>query len=200
MNDRAGQHAGYRGGNNMSEALQNALTEADLARAADLLRAGADINARTTFGDSLLAEVIAVISDETERRAVVQFMLDHGADPGLLDQEGGGPLFAAVIAQDAEVVRLLLDRGADPNREHDMGEPLYDWAEFDFRYETFGLSLPETPTDADKASEDAWLQFLDRLAVEYGRRQPDYLVLLRERGALTHAEQQRLKTARAESR
>jgi hypothetical protein len=52
---------------------------------------------------------------------------------------------------------------------------------------------PESPTDADKASEDSWLKFLDRLTIKYGKRRPDYLMLLRERGALTYAEQQKIQ-------
>ena len=41
---------------------------------------------------------------------------------------------------------------------------------------------------ADKASEDAWLLYLDRCAIKHGARRPDYLFLLREFGARTATE------------
>lgn len=168
-------------------------------RAAELLRAGADINARNEFGDSLLHDIIYFTDDDAKRRTVVRFMLGHGANPSLISPKGLGPLFAAVLAQDIEVLRLLLDHGADPNGEPCDGETLYEYAEFDYRYEIYDLNLPEEPTEADRASEDAWLKFLDRVAIKYGKRRPDHLFLLRERGALTTAEVKRLATGQASS-
>jgi ankyrin repeat protein len=170
--------------------LHEALCGAQLERAEELLCAGANINSYTEFGESLLDDIILRINDEIHRCAVVRFMLEHGADPRLLTDEGGGPLFSGVIQQDTEVLQMLLDHGADPNREHDMGEPLYDWAEFHFRNDYFDLNLSEKPSASDETSADAWLQFLDRLAMKYGKRRPDFLFLLRERGALTYNEQQ----------
>ena len=164
----------------------------NLDRAAELIRGGVDINARNEHGESLLHAVIRPIQEDAERRAVVRFMLDHGADPSLICPDGSGPLFHGVLAQDTEVLRMLLDYGADPNREHEDGETLYEYAEFDYRHETYDLNLPEKPTDADKISEEAWLAFLDRLAVKYGKRRPDHLFLLRERGALKMAEMKQL--------
>lgn len=170
--------------------LQQALIQLDFARATELLRAGADINARNQYGESLLRVVMSPICDATERRALVTFMLQHGADPRLVSPDGSGPLFCAVLGQDTAVLRLLLDHGANPNREPADGETLYEYAEFDYRHETYDLKLPEEPTEADRATENAWLQFLDRLALKHGRRRPDHLILLRERGALTTDEQQ----------
>lgn len=61
---------------------------------------------------------------------------------------------------------------------------------FDYRFETYGegMALPEQPTAADRATPDTWLAFLDRIAITYGKRRPDYLLLLRNYGARTYAE------------
>lgn len=175
----------------VNEELFNALLEADLVRAVELMSAGADLNAPDRHGETILSKIIPCIDDIARRRSVVRFMLDHGANPRLLTDDGGGPLLAAVIARDTEVLRMLLDHGADPNREHDGIEPLYDYAEFDYRYEIYDMKLPEEPTEADRVSADAWVQFLDRLAIRYGKRRPDYLILLRQRGAISAHDRQR---------
>jgi ankyrin repeat protein len=174
----------------VNEELYKTLRDANLVRAAEILSAGADINERDKHGETILDQIILDIDDISQRRAVISFMLGHGADPRLISPDGSGPLFSAVIAQDTEVLQMLLDYGADPNAEHDLGESLYSYAEFDYRFETYDMNLPEKPTEADKASEDTWLQFLDRVAVQHGKRRPDYLILLRQRGALTNPERQ----------
>ncbi len=176
----------------MRKELRDALIHADLDQAAKLLEQGADINKKNKWDDTLLHDVILLVSDGDKRHRIVKFMLDRGADPTILDDEGGGPLWLAVFAQDTELLRLLLDRGADPNLERngDVHESLYDAAEFDYRYHVYDGPLPEKPTEADKESEEAWLNFLDRIARKYGHRRPDYVMLLRERGAKTWTEQQ----------
>jgi ankyrin repeat protein len=169
----------------MREKLYDALIHAKLDQAAILLEQGANINETNKWGDSLLDELIRLIYDEDERRHVVKFMLNRGADPLIRNNEAFGPLGSAILAQDTEVLRLLLDHGADPNIECDDGmhELLYDYAEFDYRYETYDFRLPEEPAESDKESEEAWLNFLDRIARKYDKRRPDYLMLLRQRGA-----------------
>lgn len=173
--------------------LLHALNVGEFDRASQLFQAGADINARHEYGDSLLQRVISDWEQPAKRLDVVRFMLDHGADPTLLNDDCSGPFFSAVISQEEEILRLLLEAGADPNRERDDPESLYDWAEFDYRYETYRdedmhFDLPETPTDKDQENEGAWLEFLDRVAVKHGRPRPTMLRLLRQYGAKTTAE------------
>ena len=110
--------------------------------------------------------------------------------------EGGGPLFNAVIPKDTEVLQLLLVHGADPNAEHEGVESLYAWAEFDYRYDEYDLRMPEEPKEEDKASEDTWLDYLDRLAQKYGKRRPDCLRILRKAGAKGWSDKKAEKTAR----
>ncbi|KAL2787914.1 ankyrin repeat-containing domain protein [Aspergillus keveii] len=52
----------------------------------------------------------------------IRYLLEHGADPNALNEEGYTPLYAAVSPQhlagylQMEIVRVLLDGGADPNK------------------------------------------------------------------------------------
>ena len=179
----------------VDEELSDALVNEDYPKAEELLLAGANINARDEIGTSLLDRVIIFAGRAGNAADVVRFMLKHGADPTICCSEGSGPLSSAVIINDVEVLRLLLDHGADPNRENDLGEALYDSAEFDYRFDCYdsSYSLPEEPSEADQASEEAWLRFLDRIAIKHGKQRPDCLQLLRERGALTGREQRELR-------
>lgn len=181
----------------LRDELCAALNVGDLDRATQLLQAGADINARDEYGDPLLKRVISdwgMIENRFEgsRFEVVRFMLDHGADPKLLNDEDSGPLFSAVIDRNEELLRLLLEAGADPNRERDYPESLYDYAKFNYRFDTYpetdGMELPEDSAEEDRANQDTWLEFLDRVAIKHGRPRPTLLRLLRQFGAKTTAE------------
>lgn len=171
--------------------------------------AGLDLNGWDQFGDTLLEQVISRLDLDLDasRYEVVQEMLRLGADPCRLSKDGSSPLFVAVLDMDTEMLRILLDGGANPNAllritlgaDRDAGgvemdaldDSLYDWADFAYRYEVWQLRLPEEASAAERSSEDAWLGYLDRLAVQHGKRRPDHLRLLRERGALSMAELRR---------
>ena len=169
--------------------------------------AGLDLNGWDQFGDTLLEQVISKLDLEAPRYEVVQEMLRLGADPCRLSKDGSSPLFVAVLNMDTEMLRILLDGGADPNallritlgakgdargmEMDNVDESLYDWADFAYRYEVWNMRLPEEASAAERSSEDAWLGYLDRLAVQHGKRRPDHLRLLRERGALSMAELRR---------
>ncbi|MFO1279668.1 MAG: ankyrin repeat domain-containing protein [Burkholderiaceae bacterium] len=171
---------------------------ADSACAGDLegirnwVRSGVDLTGLDHSGGTLLEVVVGQMAffPDAPRYEVVAELLRCGADARQLNADGFGPLFAAVLNMDTEMIRILLDAGADPNAEKmDFEfESLYGWAEFDYRYEIWNVNPPERATDADRSDEDAWLAHLDRLAVKYERRRPDHLQLLRQRGALSMAE------------
>ena len=169
----------------MNPELRKAICSGDLGALESLAQSNTDFNQADEFDDGPLDLAIREIEDLSTRHAILKRLLELGADPQRLRPGGGGPLFSAVIEKDTEALRLLIDYGADPNLEHDMGEPLYDWAAFDYRYDEYELNEPEDPTDEDRATEDQWLAFLDRLAIKYGKRRPDYLMLLRAHGALS---------------
>jgi len=174
------------------QAFVSSACAGDIGAMRALSAAGFDVNGTDRFGDTMLERLIGDLEycPETPKYEVIREMLRLGADPDGLSEDGSSPLFIAALNMDSEMLRILLDAGADPNavRMHARDELLYDWADFVYRYEVWCVRLPEEPTAADRASADAWLGYLDRLAVKYGKLRPDHLRLLRERGALTMSE------------
>lgn len=154
--------------------------------------AGFNLNGTDRFGDTILERVISDLEfcSETPKYEVVKELLRLGADPRALSKDGSSPLIVAVLNMDTEMLRILLDAGADPNavRMHSSDELLYDWAVFVYRYEVWNVKLPEEAKAVDPADKDAWLLYLDSLAVKYGKPRPEYLRLLRARGALSISE------------
>lgn len=156
--------------------------------------AGFDCNSIDQFDRPLLEIIIGDLEfvPNIPKYEVVQEMLRLGANVRQLNSDGLGPLFAAVLNMDTEMLRILLDAGADPNleMESDSIETLLDWALWDYRYEIWNCSEvicePDDDYEVDYWSHaDLRLRHLDRLAVKYAKRRPDHLLLLRERGALT---------------
>ena len=170
---------------NIREMLIEAIEKKDLLLVEKMLTEGANINAQDEYSDSVLKKVVFILQEDAERHDVIKFLLDKGADPNLLDDEGGSPMYQPMFNMDTEMLELLLDYGADPNAAAGLAksETFYDSAEFDYRYNVYDLYMPEDPTDFDKLNEDNWLNFLQRLAEKYNVRQPDHLYLLRRRGA-----------------
>lgn len=152
------------------------------------LQGEANVNVRDAFGESILCWAITATERNPRRVEIIRTLLALGADPKLLTNDGYGPLVAAAIIKDAVIIEMLLQAGADPNAEVDGGETAYDWAEFDYRFDEYDLKLPEEPTPEDEVSEEAWLMFLDRLAIKYGKMRPDYVMVLRKYGALRSRE------------
>ncbi|TLD44865.1 MAG: hypothetical protein FAZ92_02888 [Accumulibacter sp.] len=168
---------------------------------------GFDVNGYDELGDTILQHLIAALefSPALRRQQVVSEMLRLGADPGAVGRDGASPLFQAAMNMDSGVLRILLDAGADPNAmlrilagaaggspqaggDRRCEQSLYDWASFAYCYEVWRGRLPADAGTTDGKGEEAWLDDVDRLAVSYGRRRPEHLRLLRERGALRLAE------------
>src|SRR5687768_10585755 len=55
-------------------------------------------------------------------RETARALLDVGADPGAVADDGTTPLALAATADDSALVRILLERGAPPRRPAELGE------------------------------------------------------------------------------
>ncbi|OAR05768.1 hypothetical protein LLEC1_02434 [Akanthomyces lecanii] len=69
-----------------------------------------DPNANNLMGESLL-----LLATGGRHVAVIEALLNHGADPNVMGHNYTRPLQAAVLAERLDIVQLLLDHHADPN-------------------------------------------------------------------------------------
>lgn len=167
------------------------IVDAAMAGEIDLLQVlsknGADFNEFSSFGDSLLKDIISMFEFEEKpiRYKIVKSLIKFGADPNRLGLENSSPLTPAMLKMDTEMLKILLEAGADPNKVNGFteNELIYDWAEFDYRCEVFNFQLPDEPMDEDEKDEESWLKYLDRMAIKHNVRRPDHLFLLRKHGA-----------------
>lgn len=159
--------------NDETRKLFEAADDGDLLSIKASIERGADVNAIDRFGDTPL--VVAIASERSDTRIeILNLLLESGADPDYKGEENCGVVYQAVLLKDPEVMDLLLRSGADPNFLLD-GTPLYERASFDYLYDAFNLKLPLKPTDQDSASEEAWLDFLERCADKAGVFRPEFL-------------------------
>jgi len=101
--------------------LHSASSAGDAERVRELLKKGADPNAKNEYGNTPLHE--AASGGHVD---VVELLLEYGADPNILNKIGWMPLHVAAIRGRVDVVRFLLERGANPNaRDKDGMTPLH---------------------------------------------------------------------------
>jgi uncharacterized protein len=93
-----------------STALHHAVWADDLARADELVKAGANVAASNLFRITPI-----YIATENGNAAIARRLLDAGADVNTTDGTGDTLLMAAVRAGNQDLVQLLLERGANVN-------------------------------------------------------------------------------------
>jgi hypothetical protein len=100
-----------------STPLHKAVEQSNLAEVKQLLKAGADPNAKDWLGGTPLELSVARGPD------LVRVLLDAGADPRGTDALGTAVVYT--LGKDrAAVVRMLLDHGADPNATIPLSNPV----------------------------------------------------------------------------
>jgi hypothetical protein len=171
---------------NPTSKLAQAVSAGDLVAAQGALQDGADANKLEGPDDgSILNAAVRWTQDPAVRLAMAGLLLESGADPNLPQNENMAPLASALLHMDTELVRLLLDHGADPNLVVDGPESTFDWASFDYRFYVWDLQIPDGFPWGDDTTEEEFLEFLDRKALEHGKLRPTHLLLMRQRGART---------------
>ena len=173
------------------KAIVNAAWKNDLETIRTMVANGFDLATINKSGESVLTEIcLELFAYETisHRYDALKLLLELGADVNqITDKDGTTALGNAGFSADTELFRILLEADANPNCRMDS-ETLYEWCEFDYYYETWNLTYPETPPEQYRVSVDAWLNWMNEMAIKYQRRRPDHLFLLREYGARTSAE------------
>lgn len=175
-----------------SEAVCRAAYAGDFTSVRRLVSEGAELNVFGPRNESLLENVVCFLLNQTglafQASDMARLLIALGANPSLMRPDESSPLVPAMLFMDVPILEALLEGGADPNPPGGIcGESnFYDWAVFDYEAEVWiyaeSKALSES-SEADAASEDSWLEFLDRKALEHGFRRPDHLRLLRRFGA-----------------
>ena len=90
-----------------------------------LLTEGVDINCRSQDDKGRTPLALAFYNG---KRAVVNILLNAGADPNIMFRNGLTILHCAVIARDIDTIKRVLEAGADPNISNKFGESPLSWA------------------------------------------------------------------------
>jgi hypothetical protein len=102
---------------------------ANEARIRQLISLGANVNA-VGDGESVLTKAVFGIVLGGDRK-IVDLLIELGADPTYVGDEGESALWDACLLGDADLVSFLLEKGADPNIIGERGESLLDAVECD---------------------------------------------------------------------
>jgi ankyrin repeat protein len=157
--------------------ISRAIVKGDLAKVEQLLRDGADPNARD-LGDPPLA--IAITLHKTD---IALRLLDAGADPKALDRVKESMLTSAVSFGDAPVTAALLDRGVDPKAWTRHGLSLLGIAADDAKLPVLALLLDRgVPVDIEDRYHVRALHYAARSGAQKA------VALLLDRGAQINAQ------------
>jgi ankyrin repeat protein len=92
----------------MDVAWEHAVTRGDIEATRQLLRAGADINARDRHGQTAL-----MLAAHHGHRKLVEMLIEHGADLNITAKYHLSALMLSVVAGHTDIVRRLARAGAD---------------------------------------------------------------------------------------
>lgn len=107
------------------KAIHKAVINGSLPKTKELLKKGADINARTRFGETPLHYAIAYKQHE-----IMEFLIEKGCDLNGKSNHGYTPLHNAVFFRNLYAIALLLKKGADISIKDVSGKTPLSLAEF----------------------------------------------------------------------
>ena len=90
------------------ETFEKAVYDNDMVLFTSMVKSLGDINIQNKYGWTLLH-----ITIRRDRRDMVNFLLDNGADIDKVDGVGWTPLMEAIMDDMPNLCRVLVDRGAD---------------------------------------------------------------------------------------
>ena len=127
------------------EGLLEATTQGDLSAIKHHLKAGANINAETATGGSILhAAALGTAS------RIVSFLIEQGAAVDCRDKFGKTPLHCAARQGNPQIVSLLIENGANINAMAKNGSQPLDWA-IKFGHEAIAAALTEQGAESGKS-------------------------------------------------
>lgn len=106
------------------QAWWDAAMEGDVPALNDLLHEGVDIDVLQHDQTALM------LAASFHKIEAVRFLLDHGADAGVLGGYGESALMSAASGGYMEIVRLLAEHGVDVNAHDGRGNTPYDFAKW----------------------------------------------------------------------
>jgi len=161
----------------VDKALMQEVTcsKASAERIRELISLGADVNA-VSDGESVLSEAVFSIALGADKK-IVDLLIELGADPAYVGDEGESALWEACRIVDVDLVSFLLERGADPNTIGERYESLLDAVEED-RWISGSGSFDDWVYDDDGSNENTELRKEERV-----RSLDAVISLLKEHGA-----------------
>jgi ankyrin repeat protein len=91
-----------------------------------LLKKGADVNTRTSQGNTVLHEQLGPLYGHIAHRESIQLLLEAGADVNARNHDGETPLLRAADRAPLDVIELLLDAGSDITAVDNKGRTALD--------------------------------------------------------------------------
>lgn len=140
------------------------------------IKHGADLNSKDENGKTIL-----FLCDENEHYGIIKFLLENGANPNLIDEEGYTPLQSyyeclAITNDQENIIRLYLDNDWDFNNQNNKKQSFI-----------FDLVIKAHEPEKMASLLLAYKPILDIIDI-YGKKVADYAtgdtaILLREAGA-----------------
>jgi ankyrin repeat protein len=96
--------------------FEKVVYENDFTKFKEIVSALEDINIVNKYGWTLLH-----ITIRRDRRDMVEFLLDNGADINKTDGVGWTPLMEAIMDEMTDLVKLLVEKGADKSIVNERG-------------------------------------------------------------------------------